>query len=91
MIFKPAMVSLWLGALAGCSPNSPNREETVASCQLDALKTFPNENQRSPKIETFLQLCMASKGYRINLAPTDCKGSWTVDLYATPACYELAP
>ena len=63
------------------------RDQTLASCHLDALRTYSSEEgPYSRKLDQYDLVCMEAKGYRFTVDPTDC-GRLKGDLYEDPGCY----
>ena len=82
---KGAMAAL-LALLASCSLH---RQKDTTECRLEAVRSHPHEpGEYSSDIDRYMETCMAAKGYRLNLAPADCRLD---DTYEDPFCYERRP
>ena len=77
------MRSLWraiaivlLLPLGGCFAD---QEQQLASCKLEALRTYPNEPDviLDAKIEDYMATCMETHGYKFSFAPSACKVTTT--------------
>ena len=82
MDVKGAMAALF-ALLASCSAD---RQKDTAECRLEAVRAYPHKpGKYSPEIDQSVARCMDAKGYRLNLAPADCRLD---DMYENPFCYE---
>ena len=85
MDMKGAIAAL-LALLASCSGE---RQKDTTNCRREAVRSYPHgPGEYSPEIDRYVTSCMAAKGYRLNLAPADCRLD---DIYENPFCYERPP
>lgn len=85
-----AIVILFLSFSARAEPESsgnPIRDEALASCRLQALRTYPaEEGPFSRRLDHYNLICMEAMGYRFDVELGRC-GFRSSDLYEDPACY----
>ena len=68
---------------------SPSKEQTLAACEMDAIKTYPSEPALfSLKREDFMVVCMRAKGFEITVHPSDCLVQANLDPATEAACYQ---
>ncbi len=78
------MIVALLGLLSVSS--SAQREKDTAECRLEALRLYPNEpGEYSLSIDRYMAMCMAARGYKLNLAPKECGHG---DVHEDPFCDE---
>jgi hypothetical protein len=78
-----AFISLIALSLSGCFAD---QEQLVASCEFDALQTYPREQLATgAHIGDYMQTCMKVHGYDWNLTDKRCQVTTTVE--RNPYCY----
>jgi hypothetical protein len=78
-----AVIILIALALSGCFAD---QEQLVASCEFDALQTYPREHLATgAHIGDNMQTCMKAHGYDWNLTDKRCQVTPTVE--RNPYCY----
>ena len=80
-----AIAIILLLPLGGCFAD---QEQQLASCKLEALRTYPNEPDviLDAKIEDYMATCMETHGYKFSFAPSACKVA-TTSFKREPHCY----
>jgi hypothetical protein len=68
--------------------NFADQEQQLASCKLEALRTYPNGPDviLDAKIENYMATCMETHGYKFSFAPSACKVA-TTSFKREPLCY----
>ena len=78
-----AVIFLIALALSGCFAD---QEQLVASCEFDALQTYPREHLATgAHVGDYMQTCMKAHGYDWNLTDKRCQVTPTVE--RNPYCY----
>jgi hypothetical protein len=78
-----AFISLIALSLSGCFAD---QEQLVASCEFDAIQTYPREKlPTGAHIGDYMQTCMKVHGYDWNLTDKRCHVTKTVE--RNPYCY----